>query len=248
MNKFEINSRILELIEYLKIGQNKFAKEIGISSSRMSNIATLRNKPDSEMLQAIVKRFTYVSAEWLLTGNGLMISKTGNGIEDEIRIPEKRQIDYELKNNFHLKSDSRKEIQSIPLYNLEAAAGLVPLFNEASKPIPLDYISIPNLPKCDGAIYVVGDSMYPLLKSGDIVLYKQVYDIQNGIFYGEMYLLSLDMSGEEYIVVKYIQKSDLPDHVKLVSYNIHHSEKDVLISSIRALAYVKASIRINSMI
>ena len=43
----------------------------------------------------------------------------------------------------------------------------------------LDYISIPRLPKCDGAVYVTGDSMYPLLKSGDIVLYKEVSDIKN---------------------------------------------------------------------
>jgi phage repressor protein C with HTH and peptisase S24 domain len=243
-----ISDRIKQLIDNEDISVRALEQKIGCSNGVISKCILKGTDINSNWVSKIIESFPHYSSEWLLTGNGLMISKTGNGIEDEIRIPEKRQIDYELKNNFHLKSDSSKEIQSIPLYNLEAAAGLVPLFNEASKPIPLDYISIPNLPKCDGAIYVVGDSMYPLLMAGDIVLYKQVYDIQNGIFYGEMYLLSLDMSGEEYIVVKYIQKSDLPDHVKLVSYNIHHSEKDVLISSIRALAYVKASIRINSMI
>ena len=60
---------------------------------------------------------------------------------------------------------------SVPLYNVEGTAGLVPLFLDKASRQPVDYIHIPNLPKCDGAIYVVGDSMYPLLKSGDIVLF-----------------------------------------------------------------------------
>ena len=103
----------------------------------------------------------------------------------------------------------------------------------------------PDLPKCDGAIYIVGDSMYPLLKSGDIVLYKQLKDIGD-IFWGDMYLLSIDIDGEEYITVKYIQKSEREGYVKLVSQNPHHADKEVAVDRIRALALVKASIRMNS--
>lgn len=88
--------------------------------------------------------------------------------------------------------------------------------------------------------------MYPLLKSGDIVLYKQLNDI-NDIFWGDMYLLSIDIDGEEYVTVKYIQKSDRPDCVRLVSQNPHHADKEIEISRIRAIALVKASIRMNSM-
>ena len=111
---------------------------------------------------------------------------------------------------------------------------------------PVNFIHIPNLPKCDGAIYIVGDSMYPLLKSGDIVLYKQLHDIGD-VFWGDMYLLSIDIDGEEYVTVKYIQKSDRKGYVKLVSQNPHHADKEVEIARIRALALVKASIRMNSM-
>ena len=85
----------------------------------------------------------------------------------------------------------------------------------------------------------------PLLKSGDIVLYKQLGDI-NDIFWGDMYLLSIDIDGEEYVTVKYIQKSDREGYVKLVSQNPHHADKDVAINRIRAIALVKASIRMNS--
>ena len=89
--------------------------------------------------------------------------------------------------------------------------------------------------------------MYPLLKSGDIVMYKEINDIANGIFWGEMYLLSIDMGGEEYITVKYIQKASDSQYIRLVSENKHHQDKEVSLAQVKALALVKASIRINAM-
>ena len=148
-------------------------------------------------------------------------------------------------NSFRLRTDNTLPMQSVPLYSIEGSAGLVPLFNEQNETKPINYIHIPNLPKCDGAIYVSGDSMYPLLKSGDIVLYKQLHNLED-IFWGDMYLLSIDLDGEEYIVVKYIQKSERAGYVKLVSQNPHHADKDIEMSRIRAIALVKASIRMNS--
>ena len=76
-------------------------------------------------------------------------------------------------------------------------------------------------------------------------LYKQLKDIGD-IFWGDMYLLSIDIDGEEYITVKYIQKSEREGYVKLVSQNPHHADKEVAVDRIRALALVKASIRMNS--
>jgi hypothetical protein len=47
--------------------------------------------------------------------------------------------------------------------------------------------------------------------------------------------------------VKYIQKSEREGYVKLVSQNPHHADKEVELAKIRAIAFVKASIRMNSM-
>lgn len=157
-----------------------------------------------------------------------------------------RQLaDLQVQEKFQLKTDNLVDLQRIPLYNLEATAGLVALFSDVNV-IPISYISLPDLPSCDGAVYVRGDSMYPLLKSGDIVLYKRVHDIEFGIFWGEMYLISANVDGDEFITIKYIQKSELKDCVKLVSHNPHHEPKDIPISMIRALALIKASVRYNT--
>ena len=89
--------------------------------------------------------------------------------------------------------------------------------------------------------------MYPLLKSGDIVLYREVSASVDNILWGEMYLLSFSLDGEDFITIKYIQKGDDDQHIKLVSHNPHHSPKDIPISTIRALALIKASVRFNTM-
>ncbi len=157
------------------------------------------------------------------------------------------QQNNENVNDFRLRTDRNVEKQNIPLYNIEATLGLVSLFTETHNYIPIDFINIPNLPRCDGAIYVTGDSMYPLLKSGDIVLYKQIIDIKNDIFWGEMYLISIEVDGDEYIAVKYIHKSNKEGYIKLASHNPDHAEKEIPFTKVRALAFIKASIRINSM-
>lgn len=64
--------------------------------------------------------------------------------------------------------------------------------------------------------------------------------------FGAICIYSIDIDGEEYITVKYVQKSDHEGYVKLVSQNQHHADKEVEISRIRAIALIKASIRMHT--
>ncbi len=221
-----INERFRQIRKKLEMTQEQLAQRLGVGKAALSMIETGKAGLSTRNLNIMVQEFN-VNPEWVETGNGNMFSA-----EPNLR-------------KFSLRTDSSLPLQSVPLYSIEGTAGLVPLFTNPDVSKPINYIHIPNLPKCDGAIYIVGDSMYPLLKSGDIVLYKQISDI-NDIFWGDMYLLSIDLDGEEYVMVKYIQKCDNPSHVRLVSQNPHHADKEIEISRIRALALVKASIRMNS--
>lgn len=230
-----VSERVGQYIEKKGISYYAFENSLGVSRGSISKAVKEGKSIGSNVLENIMSVYTDINPNWLLTGVGDIFAS------DE---------DFMLSRDvasYNLKTDNSIEIQQIPLYDIEAVAGLVPLFSGKGNQTPIDYISIPRLPKCDGAVYVTGDSMYPLLKSGDIVLYKEVNDIKNEIFWGEMYLLSIDMSGEEYITVKYIQKSEHNGFVKLVSQNKHHQDKDVEFDKIKALALVKASVRINAM-
>ncbi|MCR5861124.1 S24 family peptidase [Flavobacterium sp. J372] len=225
-----VSTRLGEYIEAKGISYYAFENSLGASRGSISKAVKDGKSIGSNMLEKIMNLYQDINPSWLLTGDGEMF-KEG----------------HEAIRTFKLKTDTTVESQKIPLYDLEAVAGLVPIFSNANQQ-PVDHISIPHLPKCDGAVYVTGDSMYPILKSGDIVLYKEVNDIATQIFWGEMYLLSVDMGGDEYVTVKYVHRSDENGSIKLVSENKRHQDKDVPMDSVRAMALVKASVRMNAMI
>jgi len=228
-----LTERLGKYIEYKGISYYAFENSLNVSRGSISKAVKDSKSIGSNVIENIMSVYTDINPTWLIMGKGEMLLDNVDS-EDSVK-------------TFRLKTDTTVESQQIPLYDIEAVAGLVPLFTDNQKLKPVDHISIPNLPKCDGALYVTGDSMYPLLKSGDIVMYKQVNDIANNIFWGEMYLLSIALGDEEYVTVKYVQKAQEPGMVTLVSQNKAHQDKEVEISKIRAMALVKASIRMNAM-
>lgn len=226
-------NRIQKLLDYTQLNGKNFALRIGLSHpDSIYHILRGRNGISDKMAERIIMAFPEVNRSWLLSGEGEMVTPAQQQASPRNHTPNPT-IHHPLPK------------QSVPLYDFEAVAGLVPIFTNQNHPI--DYISIPDLPRCDGAVYVRGDSMYPLLKAGDIVMYKQIQDYYN-IIWGEMYLISFSYEDEEYITVKFLKKVEgHPDRVLLVSHNPHHAPKEIPISAIRALALVKASIRFNTM-
>ena len=223
-----MGERLKLIRKALGLTQEQLAQRLGVGKTALSMIETGRSRLSTRNKNILVQELN-ANPEWLERGVGEMFN-----------------AEPSLSSSFRLRGEGELPLQSVPLYSIEGTAGLVPLFEQSEAHTPINYIHIPNLPKCDGAIYVAGDSMYPLLKSGDIVLYKQLHDIED-IFWGNMYLLSIDIDGEEYVTIKYIQRAERDGYIKLVSENQHHAEKEVALSRIRAIALVKASVRMNTM-
>lgn len=235
-NSTKIKQRILEIADFIGSNKEVFLSSIGQTYGNYKG-KSKNSIPSADVLAEISTKYPDINIHWVLTGHG--------SITNEIMPAD---VVDKTTSVFKLRTDYNVADQRIPLYNLEASAGLVELFQNHNDAQPIDTIHIPNLPKCDGAVYVTGDSMYPLLKSGDIIAYKEVSLSIDSIFFGEMYLISIDLDGEEFISVKFIQRSDKGEaYVKLVSQNTHHQAKDIPLKKVRALALVKASVRINSM-
>lgn len=231
----KIKERILQFASNEGVSYTVFAQKIGMSYSSFTGDA--KKRPiNSDAISKILSIYSKLNPMWLILGKGNMILTNDSLFEST-----------EPKSIYQLRTDTLENQQKIPLYNIEASAGLIPLFENPNQNKTDEYITIPRVPKCDGAVSVTGDSMYPLLKSGDIIAYKKINDFKSEIFWGEMYLISVEMAGEEFIAVKWIHKGADSEHIKLVSENRHFESKEVRIDKIRAMALVKASIRINSM-
>ena len=226
-----INDRIKAIVDELYNGNvSEFERASDIKPNTIKNIIGGRlTKPSYNLLECIVRNNVLLSSEWLLTGEGSMLKedKTGVTLLSHSKVPETLSS------------------QDIILYDISAAANLKTLLGDKTQNI-LGKISIPDIPKCDGAVYVKGDSMYPLLKSGDIIAYKEVHNFDS-VVKGEMYLISFELDGDEYLTVKYVNHSEKEGCIKLVSYNPHHDPMDIPVSSIYAMALVKVSIRMNTM-
>ncbi|WP_185260313.1 S24 family peptidase [Elizabethkingia anophelis] len=235
-----ITKRLNEAIGYLK-GKKETRTQKSIASKLDidgGNLSKAINGNESYLTEPFLRKFADVfeiDTNWLLTGEGGMIESLN--IENE-------NIDYKRPKG--KSSIAIHDIQTLPLYDSTATLGLVEIFNNTENGNVIDHISIPNLPKSDGAIFMTGDSMYPLLKSGDIIALKIINPAD--IIYGEMYYVEYYGSDESSVfkVVKYVKKSDLDkEHIMLVSYNTHHDPTDILKNRIKTIAIVNASIRYN---
>lgn len=239
-----ILDRVLEIANSEGITITSLEKKIGASAGVLSR--AIRNNTDiqTKWVQNVIENYPLYDANWLLTGKGNMLKdKKEYLLEDSniIKISERPMSVYTLTKDYY-----SQDKQLIPLYDLSAAAGLNTLFSDQSSQIPLDYISVPNAPKCDGALSIRGDSMYPILKSGDIACYKIIRSFED-VRFGEMYILDIEDSSDQYLTAKYVQRSEKGDkYLKLVSENKYHAEKDQHKSNIRALALIKMYIRMNT--
>ena len=88
-----------------------------------------------------------LNPEWLETGVGEMFN-----------------AEPDLTAYMH-RTDNSLPLQSVPSTHRRNGRACAPLHRTGQQQKPVNFIHIPNLPKCDGAIYIVGDSMYPCSKA-----------------------------------------------------------------------------------
>lgn len=215
--------RIEAILEYYNINAKAFSERLEMDRAQaIYDILSGKTKSITEkMAIKIISAFSEISKSWLMSGDGEMLNGSIH--------------------KFELHTDEERATQKVPVYELEATAGFSALYRDLPC-IAADYITIPNLPPVDGAIYTRGDSMAPLIESGDIIIFKNVELCPDNILWGNIYIVSYTIEGDDYTVLKYLRHSSRDGYIRLESFNSRYDPQDIPINSIKALALVKASI------
>lgn len=133
-----------------------------------------------------------------------------------------------------------ERVRALPFYEVDVTAGNVNRIFDGTE-IPRETLLVPGFADCDFAVPVSGHSMYPKISNGDIIICKQINDLEV-VEYGQIYLIVTD----ERRMVKYLRKSTQPGMVLLVSENNERfDEFEIPAAKIRRLYLVKGWVNKN---
>ncbi|WP_395765232.1 hypothetical protein [Elizabethkingia anophelis] len=85
-----VKERLRAYIKFKGVKINSFEKTIGASNAYVNNI---RLSIAPEKLEQIAKNYPDLNIEWLLTGNGEMISMEGKELDPNYSVPARRKDD-----------------------------------------------------------------------------------------------------------------------------------------------------------
>lgn len=165
-----VKQRLIQFIKYKGISQRKFENMINVSNGFINNIS---KSIGAEKLYRIQSIFPELNDAWLLTGEGEMLNTEQS--PSLLPITDKVIADND--------GDNQHIIKYYP--NVNGSMGGVQFLDDPNEMV-CD-ITIPGYSDCKFAINAYGDSMYPLIKSGQIILMSEWSE--SFIDWGRIYLV-----------------------------------------------------------
>ena len=187
--KRAVLQRINDIKDYYSLSDNAFAGRVGIPQTTLSNIFIRDSDIKYSYLKKIVTSFGDISSDWLITGEGSMLKSETNIVSTPINV------------------------HAIKYYpNIKGSMGGVSFLDNPNE--DFEDIALPGFSDCQYAINAYGDSMSPLIKSGQIVVLREWNE--HFIDWGKIYLV-VTKSG--YRAIKYLMPSEHKGRVICKSEN-----------------------------
>lgn len=135
-----VKERLIKFIKYKGLSQKRFELSVGLPNGYVNNIVS---SVTQGKLQKISLQYPELNKGWLLTGDGEMLNTS---------------------------ADDKSTKDGIPFYeNIPTSGGQYGLAGMIAEEIPTRYINFPGLPSASFAFPVIGCSMEPTIKQGDII-------------------------------------------------------------------------------
>lgn len=220
-----INSRIREIRDVLfskeKAKHQTFSDVVGVKQNQASNWMKDGSSVGNSVIEQILKAFPTINANWLITGDGEMMTTT-----EKLNHSNKKGVPY--------------------FEDVEATGSIISCYDDF-KEIPTFYIDYAHFNDCDAYLNVVGDSMYPKYCSGEIIAVKKMNNL-DALLPGEAHLVVTNSNANNLRTIKLIFPDD--DRSKLILRASNPSYKgDMIInkSDIISIFIVKGKITRNQL-
>lgn len=198
----DIKDRFDAFIQYKRLSRRKFQEKIAVSNSYIQNIS---KGISGEVLNRIAIQFPDLNIEWLKTGVGNML------------ISEEREEKTISIHQANIKEATRK---GALIYDIDGTCGASGRDIEFVDEKVIGSIDAPEINPNSKIIFATGDSMQPLIYSGDRVVIRRV-ESWNYFNYGQVYLIITS----EYRFIKRVRRHPKDDE-NLIILRSENSEFD----------------------
>lgn len=243
-----LDERIELICTNYNLSRTALAKMISVKPQKLHDIARGQTvRVPSDVLEGVSREFPNIRREWLLTGDGDMLTPSQPSDTKEVQatpLPDKES--YLLAEKLGM--------EIVPEYSDTFRGG------SAGSLISSDtvnaYWGLPNI-KADIIAEIEGDSMYPTYPPGSKVALREIsFDPSAptvGIPFGEVFGITIDNGDVNYLnIIKRLRRHSDPKLSQL--YWICQSENsskyddfEIEVSKVRHLFVVVASIHLNRM-
>lgn len=190
-----VKDRTLEFIKFKGLTMKAFEQRCDLSTGY---VTSMRKGYGSEKLNNVLTAFPELNREWLLYGEGDMLSSTSSA-KPQPSVKNERVAD--------------DEVYKVPLVPISALGGSLNDFNTTVCRDDCETVISP-IKDIDMAIKISGDSMEPEYPSGSTVLIKKINE-HAFLEWGKVYVLST-CNGT---VIKRLMPTDDPNKVLCESIN-----------------------------
>lgn len=247
-----INERFETIIRVL-FGGNKraFANAVGISPTVVENVVgTRKGKPSFDVLEKVCANAN-ISAEWLILGEGDLITDMFNLRRDlkfsSISTEDMEGIDnssdttlQEAPKAIPFAEAARNGLNPIPLVSTKVAAGFGCADFVIEEADIKDYYIIPKFKNChvDFMIEITGLSMYPRYNSGDVIACTVLHETKF-IQWNKCHVIA---TREQGMLVKRIMPGEDKEHLRVISDNKDYPPFEIPVDEITGIAVVVGAV------